>query len=292
MIMSNSQNTPTILFDQALKLQRIKRAARLRAKDPASGADFLLKRTCEDLTDRLANVSRNFEKTLILDGHDHSIDEAILTTKPNAEITAAKTPVEGILNLPPKHADLIVSLLAMQTIDDLPGHLIQCRNGLKPDGLLIACLLGAGSLAELRDVLLQTEAEILGGATPRIAPLADVRDMGGLLQRAGLALPVADLDAITVRYDTLFDLIRDLRMMGCTSILTDRSRKPLTRAFWQRAAALYAEKHADSDGRIRASFNILWISGWAPAPTQPKALKPGSAKMSLADALKVPEGKA
>jgi hypothetical protein len=187
--------------------------------------------------------------------------------------------------LAPGARDLAVSLFAMQSVNDLPGFLIQARHALAPDGLFLGCLLGAGTLSELRDVLLETEAALLGGASPRVAPFADVRDMGALLQRAGYALPVADAETLTLRYDSLFGLIADLRAFGWTNPLIARARKPLTRAFWAQAAALYAERFADGDGRIRASFNIVWVSGWAPAPTQPKPLRPGSATISLKDVL-------
>ena len=163
--------------------------------------------------------------------------------------------------------------------------MVRIRRALKPDGLFLAAIPGAGTLGELRDVLLSAEAEVLGGASPRVIPFADVRDIGGLLQRAGFALPVIDAENYTVRYDTLFDLMRDLRAMGMTNPLIGRSRKPLNRRFFLRAAELYAQRYADPDGRIRATFSIVYVSGWAPHESQQKPLKPGSAKMRLADAL-------
>jgi hypothetical protein len=173
----------------------------------------------------------------------------------------------------------------MHSVNDLTGFLIQSRLCLKPDGLFLGCLLGAGTLQELRSVLLEAEAEIYGGASPRAAPFADVRDMGGLLQRAGFALPVADNETLTVRYRDIFALTRDLRAMGVANALNARSRKPLTKAFWAKAAAIYSSKFAGEDGRIRATFSMIWLSGWAPAPNQPKALKPGSATVSLKSVL-------
>jgi SAM-dependent methyltransferase len=178
-----------------------------------------------------------------------------------------------------------LSPLALHLANDMPGLLIQMRRALKPDGLLLAAVPGAGTLAELRDVLLATEVELSGGASPRVMPFADVRDMGSLLQRAGFALPVVDTEDYTVRYDSIFPLMRDLKAMGMTNPLIGRSRKPLTRTFFMRAAELYAERYSDADGRIRATFSIIYLSGWAPHESQPKPLKRGSARVSLADAL-------
>jgi SAM-dependent methyltransferase len=181
--------------------------------------------------------------------------------------------------------DLVVSALALQFVNDLPGALAQIRRTLRPDGLLLAALIGGASLTELRQAFAQAESEIEGGASPRVAPFADVRELGALLQRAGFALPVVDSDRLTVRYDTVFDLMRDLRRMGATNVLHERRRTPLRRATLARTADLYAQRFADPDGRLRASFEIVWLSGWAPHESQQKPLKPGSAKQRLADAL-------
>ena len=152
-------------------------------------------------------------------------------------------------------------------------------------GLLLAAIPGAGTLTELRDVLLTAETEIYGGASPRVVPFADIRDIGSLLQRSGFALPVIDEESFTVRYDHIFALMRDLKAMGMANPLIGRSRRPVSRRFFLRAAELYAERYADPDGRIRATFSIIFVSGWAPHESQQKPLKPGSAKMRLADAL-------
>ena len=167
----------------------------------------------------------------------------------------------------------------------MPGALVQMRRALRPDGLLLAAMAGAGTLAELRDSLLAAELELTGGVSPRVAPLADVRDAGALLQRAGLALPVTDVETLTVRYATMFDLLRDLRAMGVTNALAARSRRPATRALFRRAAEVYAERYADADGRVRATFSVIWMSGWAPHASQQQPLKPGSGAVRLADAL-------
>jgi hypothetical protein len=186
--------------------------------------------------------------------------------------------------------NLVLSPMALHAVNDLPGTLVRIRRGLKPDGLFLAAIPGAGTLSELRDVLLAAEAELTGGASPRVIPFADVRDIGGLLQRAGFALPVVDAENYTVRYDSLFPLMRDLRAMGMANPLRGRSRKPLGRAFFLRAAEIYAERYSDPDGRIRATFSIIYASGWAHHESQQQPLKPGSAKVRLADALKGLDG--
>ena len=182
--------------------------------------------------------------------------------------------------------DLVVSLLALQTVNDLPGALVQMRRALKDDGLLIAAMIGGETLTELRQSLTIAESEILGGASPRVAPFVDVRALGGLAQRAGLALPVVDLDRTIVRYPDMFTLFADLRAMGATNALQARSRKPLRREVLLRAAAVYAERFADPDRRLRTTFDLVWLAAWAPHESQQKPLEPGSATMRLADALK------
>ena len=181
--------------------------------------------------------------------------------------------------------DLVVSGLALQFVNDLPGVLIQIRRALKPDGLFVAALLGGETLTELRQSFAAAESEVEGGVSPRVAPFADLRELGALLQRAGFALPVTDVDRVTVRYDNVFDLMHDLRRMGAANALLARRRMPLRRATLVRMAEIYAERFADPDGRLRATFDIVWLSGWAPHPDQQKPLQPGSAKTRLADAL-------
>ena len=181
--------------------------------------------------------------------------------------------------------DLVVSALALQFVNDLPGTLVQIRRALKPDGLFLAALIGGETLTELRQSFAAAESEVEAGVSPRVAPFADLRDLGALLQRAGFALPVTDVDRITVRYDTVFALMHDLRRMGATNALIDRRRVPLRRATLMRMAEIYGERFSDDDGRIRATFEIIWLSGWAPHPSQQQPLRPGSAKTRLADAL-------
>jgi SAM-dependent methyltransferase len=298
----NRNFTVQPVFDTLLQLERKRRAL----TRPAEGADFLMRRAAEDLMERLGAVERRFGKAATLfcqTGHAQEAleaggkagevvrveaDAAFLSgTRPSANAIIA-TP--ETVPLEPQSLDLAVSLLSLQSMNDIPGMLAQIRRALKPDGLFLAAMAGSGTLAELRESLLGAEAELYGGVSPRVIPFADVRDAGALLQRAGFALPVADVETVVVRYDTLFGLMADLRAMGETNTLLDRSRRPGTRALFARAAELYAERFSDADGRIRASFSIVWLSGWAPDPSQQKPLKPGSARMSLAKALENPGG--
>ena len=190
------------------------------------------------------------------------------------------------LSLQAESFDLVISALALQFVNDLPGVLAQIRRALRPDGLLMAAMLGGDSFSELRQCFAAAEAELEGGVSPRVAPFADLRDVGALLQRAGLALPVTDVDRIVVRYDSAFNLMHDLRRMGATNILVERRRTVTRRATMLRMAEIYSERFADPDGRIRATFDVIWLSGWAPHESQQKPLKPGSAKMGLAEAVK------
>jgi hypothetical protein len=176
-------------------------------------------------------------------------------------------------------------VLALHLVNDLPGALLQVRRALKPDGLFLAAILGGETLHELRAALTGAEVEVTGGASPRVAPFAEIRAVGALLQRAGFALPVVDQDRLVIRYDDAFALMHDLRAMGAASPLAERSRKPLRRSVLFRAATDYARRFADPDGRVRATFDVISLSGWAPDPGQPKPLRPGSAAMRLADAL-------
>lgn len=283
------------LFDQDL-LARNRRRALARAD---AGTGFLLDLVGREMADRLAVVDRRFETAVELHGATGSAARQCLATGKIDALTRVETSIDfadpafpfieaplEILPLAEQSTNLILSPLALHVTNDATGALIQMRRALKPDGLLFAAVPGAGTLGELRDVLLSAEVELTGGASPRVIPFADVRDMGGLLQRAGFALPVVDVEDYTVRYDSLFPLMRDLRAMGMANPLVGRSRRPVTRGFFLRAAELYAERYSDPDGRIRATFSIIYVSGWAPHESQQKPLKPGSAKMRLADALR------
>ncbi len=260
---------------------RLNRARR----DPVT---FLLDRVIEDMEERLQAVTRNFSDAADIWTPDASLREP-LRGRVDA-ITHIAPDDSEMLPLQPESLDLAVSALAFQFVNDLPGVLAQIRRALKPDGLLLAAMIGGDTLTELRQSFAAAEAECEGGMSPRVAPFADLRDIGSLLQRAGFALPVTDVDRVVVRYDNAFALMRDLRRMGATNILRERRRTPTRRTTLLRMAQLYSERFADPDGRIRATFDLLWLSGWAPHESQPKPLKPGSAKASLEAAVKKAKG--
>jgi SAM-dependent methyltransferase len=286
------------LFDHALIDTNRLRALR------SGPADFLLDIVAEEFAERLSVIDRRFEKAVELHGHTGAVARAIAVTgkvdaiervESDRRFSAAGEPVTvsalETVPLEPQSVNLIVSPLALHLTNDTPGVFVQIRRALKPDGLFLAAIPGSGTLQELREVLLAAESEISGGASPRVIPFPDVRDVGALLQRGGFALPVTDKETYTVRYDSLFPLMKDLRAMGMANPLSGRSRRPLARSVLLRAAELYAERFSDPDGRIRATFSIIYVSGWAPHESQQKPLKPGSATMRLADALKQGGGK-
>ncbi|MBG6207828.1 SAM-dependent methyltransferase [Labrenzia sp. EL_126] len=288
------------LFDRNLYATRRQRALRVGG----AGADFLLAEVANDLEDRLHIVNRSFSTALDLGGHTGLVARAIgntgkaeRTLRADLFVADPRLPApdfildDALLPLKDQSIDLIVSALNLHTVNDLPGSLVQIRRALVPDGLFLAVLPGAGTLTELRDSLTRAELEVTGGAAARVLPFADTRDLGSLLQRAGFALPVTDNDNVTVRYDDMFGLLRDLRSMGATSVLKESARVPLSRKTVYRAAELYAQNHADNDGRIRATFSLVTLSAWAPHDSQQKPLRPGSAKTRLASALGVREQK-
>jgi SAM-dependent methyltransferase len=287
------------LFDEDLLSRRRERAL----ANHTGNADFLLDLAAGELAERLSVVERQFPRAIELHGGTGIAARKAIETGKIETIQRAETSERfakagehilsaGLDDVPIETAsvNLVLSPMALHAVNDLPGTLVRIRRGLKPDGLFLAAIPGAGTLSELRDVLLAAEAELTGGASPRVIPFADVRDIGGLLQRAGFALPVVDAENYTVRYDSLFPLMRDLRAMGMANPLRGRSRKPLGRAFFLRAAEIYAERYSDPDGRIRATFSIIYASGWAHHESQQQPLKPGSAKVRLADALKGLDG--
>jgi len=282
---------PTI-FDRRLLRARQQRA---RALGPAT---FLLDRVAEELAERLRVVLRRFECAVDLGTPTDAVAQALAASGKVATIVAATPDAaqrdaslprvaadEEALPFAAGSLDLVVSALALQFVNDLPGALIQIRRALKPDGLLLAALIGGESLSELRDAFAQAESEIEGGVSPRVAPFADLRELGALLQRAGFALPVVDSDRLTVRYQSVLALMRDLRRMGATNVLSERRRSSLKRATLARMTEIYVQRFADADGRLRASFEVVWLSGWAPHESQQQPLKPGSATQRLADAL-------
>jgi len=293
--------TQSEIFDRALLARR-----RTRAAPRAGEHDFLLRHVAEDFADRLAIIRRSYPAALNLGAHTGTLSRRLrqldqIGLMIDVDHSAAMLdhcdgPLlcadEELLPFGPATLDLVVSGLALHLVNDLPGALIQIRHALKPDGLFLAALLGAGSLAELREALIVAETELEGGAAPRVAPLADVRTLGGLLQRAGFALPVADADIVRATFPDPIALMHDLRAMGASNALTREYRKPLTRVVLLRACEIYAERHATPDGGVFATFEFVTLTGWAPAPTQQKPLRPGSATTRLADALGVPEGAA
>jgi SAM-dependent methyltransferase len=283
---------PPPLFDRRLLRRRLARASQ-------APAHFLLDRLAADFAERLSLVSRPFPRALDLGTPGPQIaavlrrpERLVVRAAPLFERAMQALPVaadDEALPFAPESFDLIVSALSLQWANDLPGALAQIRRALAPDGLFLAAIIGGQSLTELRTALTTAEAELTGGASPRVAPFADLRDLGHLLQRAAFALPVTDIEPLVVRYSSMFALMHDLRAMGATNALSERSRIPLRRAVLLRAAEIYADRFSDPDGRVRASFDIVWLSGWAPHESQQKPLAPGSARMRLADVLNANE---
>jgi SAM-dependent methyltransferase len=268
------------LFDRALLLARQRRAQRL------GPATFLLDRVAEDIAERLHAVLREFADVADVWTPGESLRKPARDRFKSMTHIGLEDGNQETLPLQPESLDLVVSLLAFQFVNDLPGVLAQIRRALRPDGLLLAAMIGGDTLTELRQSFAAAEAELEGGVSPRVAPSADLRDVGALLQRAGFALPVTDVDRVVVRYDSAFVLMADLRRMGATNILVERRRAPTRRATLLRMAQVYGERFADPDGRIRATFDVIWLSGWAPHESQQQPLKPGSAKASLAEAVR------
>jgi SAM-dependent methyltransferase len=276
-------NIAPVLFDRALLRAR---QARALGSGPAT---FLLDRVAEDMAERVQAVLREFKNAADLDTPSDQVRRALQERVDQlAQIDLPDLESEP-LPLQPESLDLVVSALAFQFVNDLPGVLAQIRRALKPDGLLLAAMIGGETLTELRQSFAAAEAECEGGVSPRVAPFADLRDVGALLQRAGFALPVTDVDRVVVRYTNALALMQDLRRMGATNILRERRRTPTRRATMLRMAQIYGERFADPDGRIRATFEVIWLSGWAPHESQQQPLRPGSAKASLAEAVKKPK---
>jgi SAM-dependent methyltransferase len=291
--------------------RRVLRRHRDRAAPGIAAHDFLLREVAERLLDRLEDVRRRFPLALDLGCH-HGVVAELLAGNParlggietlvQADLSPAMTRLAAARGAPALAApavvadeealpfaegslDLVLSVLSLHWVNDLPGTLLQIARALKPDGLLLAAMIGGDSLRELREALLRAELEVEDGVSPRVSPLADVRDLGGLLQRAGFALPVVDVDSLTVTYPSALALMRELRGMGETGTDRNRRRGLTRRATLLRAAALYEEAHGDAAGRIPASIDILYLTGWAPHAAQPQPLRPGSARARLAEAL-------
>ncbi len=298
--------SPTpVIFDRSLRRRRLDRAA-----SGFDAADFLHRRAAKEAVERLSFILRDFPLAVDMSAKTGQFARAL-----QADTVASKRVgalIEADLSLPlltigagraamrlvadderspfaPASLDLAVSLMSLHWTNDLVGALVQIRRALKPDGLFLGAFLGGATLFELRQSLLAAEAEESDGAGPRVSPFADGLDAAGLLQRAGFALPVADVDRVTVRYDHPLQLLADLRAMGETNALLDRPRRPLTRRVLTRAFEIYTERFGADDGRLPAHFEIVTVTGWAPHAGQQQPLKPGSAKHRLADALGVAE---
>ena len=288
---------PPRLFDRTLHRKRLDRAA-----GGFAAADFLQRRAALDIAERLEGIMRDFPLAVDLSARGGVMREVLADSRAASRvgllIEADLSPAmlagrsgprvvldEERLPFAAESLDLVVSTLGLHWTNDVVGALIQIRQALKPDGLFIGALLGGSTLTELRQALTAAEDEILGGAGSRVSPFADSRDAAGLLQRAGFALPVADVDRVNVSYEHPLKLMADLRQMGETNVLADRHPHALTRTLLARASEIYVERFAGPDGRAPATFEIVTLTGWAPHASQQQPLAPGSAKMRLADAL-------
>lgn len=289
---------PPQIFDRARLAARRNRIAKSFAD-----YDFLRQRVLEDLESRLDDTSRKFERGLELSASGGELSARLMASGKAAAMVAADTAPrfrdaatargletaeadEEALPFLPASFDLVAAPLCLHWVNDLPGALAQIRRILKPDGLFLGALFGAGTLGELRSVLTEAESEMMGGLAPRLSPLPGLRDMAGLLQRAGFALPVADRDTVTVRYGEPARLVHDLKGMGERAAFARGTARPLPRRVLRRALNLYRERYSDADGKVAATFEIVHVLGWAPAPGQPQPLRPGSARVSLADAVR------
>lgn len=270
------QETPPLLFDTTAIARN-----RARSQCMDAGHNFLKAEIADRMQERLSEVNRTFTNRFDLGGMF-----APFVPKTVAETYQMRRETNEILDIPHQSADLIISNMAMHWINDLPGLLVQIKNALRPDGLFTASLLGGQTLHELRHAFLAAESEITGGASARVIPFADVKDLGSLMQRAGFALPVTDVDTLTLTYAHPLNLMQELRGMGEANALVGRSKNFLRRSILMRACEIYQEKFGMKNGRIPATFEVMYLTGWHPHESQQKPLKPGSGKVNLADALK------
>ena len=280
--------------------RRLIRARRDRIAISGEAPDFLLARVADDFAERLSIVRREFPRAVSLGAYSGVLAQRlralpnvgeIVDVDPSIQCLKLATGLrvaaeEDALPFAAQSLDLVVSGLSLQLVNDLPGALVQINRALKPDGLLLTALLAGETLKELREAWLLAESEMLGGASPRVAPFADVRELGRLLQRAGFALPVADSDIVRVTYESPLALMREIKEMGASNMLAERRRIPVTRGLLFRAAEIYQNKFGLPNGRIPATFEIITLTGWVPHESQQKPLAPGSAQVRLADALK------
>ncbi len=273
---------PPKVFDRALIARHLQRR-------PVERDDFVTRLALADLGERLATVTRSFRQALILSPDGEGLPETGVSANGTFTFERAATVTGEIdpeaLSLPETGYDLIVSLFDLQVVNDVPGFLVRLRAHLAADGLFLAAIVGGDSLNELREAFLKADTMLLGGAYARVAPFIPVQDVGGLLQRAGFALPVADVETHTVRYGNPLRLMAELKALGASNPLAERPGRMATRSLVAAASAAYEGIAADPDGRVRATLEIVWMSGWAPHENQQKPLKPGSAEISLAKVL-------
>jgi SAM-dependent methyltransferase len=290
---NKAMTLPPPIFDRKLVRQR-------RVRSLGSGTRFLEDIVTAELIDRLGAINRPLRTMLIHGAASSGLKTGASKRRPAARIIASDLLMrpdidlvfdDELLPLSSQSLEAFIYVLGLESTNDVPGVLAQIRQALKPDGAFLAAVLGGETLSELRQAWLTAEAALLGGATPRVAPFIHVREWGSLLQRAGFALPVVDSDRRTVRYGNILGLMQDLRELGLANAMAQKSRKPVSRRLLEAVARAYAERYAASDGRIPATFEIIYLTGWSPDESQPKPLKPGSAAVRLADALGVEEKK-
>jgi SAM-dependent methyltransferase len=274
-------STAPQVFNRPLYLAR-------QAKASGEALPLLDARICEELHDRLTLINRTFERALVLAPRSATFEAALHHTAKFESLASHPLPRGENLNLPPDTFNAVISLLDLHAVNDVPGYMAQVAQALQPDGLALFAFFAGETLRELREAWLQAEQNLTGGASPRVAPMIDLRETGGLLQRAGLALPVADVDRASLRYADCLSLMREVKRMGLSNCLVGRRPVLTTPALLMQAALAYP---SDADGRITATVEIAWATAWKPHASQQQPLKPGSAKARLADALKVDEGK-
>jgi SAM-dependent methyltransferase len=272
------------LFDRELYLARRRKSWH----QPADG--MLCDKLAEDLLDRLMMINRQFTRTLLISDRPQKFVSVLEGSRKFASIHHLMPTASDELTVDGRF-DCIISMLDLHTVNDVPGHLAQIAKALNPDGLFLASLFAGESLHELRTSWLEAESELSGGASYRIAPMIGVRELGALLQRAQLALPVADVDQLVLRYDTALDLMREIKLIGLGSSMRDRRKQFVTKSLLMRVGEIYKSRFSDSDARVRATVDVAWAHAWKPHASQQQPLKPGSAKTRLSEALKVPEQK-
>ena len=279
-----SMNGPPQIFDRARYAERLARAR-------ASGPDLLNRTIAAELADRVALITRGFARACVIAPDPDIAADVLLATGRITVVRRAMPQAGEDFGFADGEFDAIFNLADLHATNDVPGALAQFRHALTPDGLFLACLFAGDTLSELRQSWLAAEAAVSGGATPRVAPMIGMREIGALLQRAGFALPVADLDRTIVRYADAIALIHEIGALGMSNVMTGRSRTPVTRRLLGAAIEHYHRNFSDADGRVRATLELAWATAWTPHESQQQPLKPGSARMRLAEALKVKEEK-